>query len=263
MPQIETNGTTLHYRFDGPEQGPLVMLSNSLASNLSMWDLQIPALLDEGFRILRYDSRGHGQSAAPEGPYTIELLTGDAVALMDTLGIGKVHFCGLSKGGMVGQMLGAKHGDRLISLTLCDTASFAGGPEVWSERIQAVRAGGMASVVDATIDRWFTKPGQDRLPTEVGKVRDMILTTPVDGFCACGEAIRDMDQRESIRAITTPTLVIVGEDDPGTTVEVARGIHESIAGSKLEIIPESAHLCNIEQAEAFNSPLLQFLKSHI
>ena len=263
MPTTEVNGTTLNYRFDGPEQGPVVMLSNSLASNLTMWDPQIEALTGAGFHVLRYDSRGHGQSAAPQGPYTMEMLAEDAVGLMDALELEKVRFCGLSKGGMVGQMLGAKHGDRLISLALCDTSAFMGGPgaAAWDERINTVREKGMGSVADATIDRWFTKPGQQRLPEDVEKVRQMILTTPVEGFCACCEAIKVMDQRESIRAIITPTLVIVGEDDPGTTVEMAQQIQQSIAGSQLVILPEAAHFCNVEQAGGFNKALLGFLNS--
>ena len=263
MPTMDVNGTNLHYQFDGPEQGAVVMLSNSLASNLAMWDPQIAALTGAGFRVLRYDSRGHGQSAAPQGPYTIEMLGGDAVGLMDGLGLDKVHFCGLSKGGMVGQVLGAKHGGRLLSLALCDTSAYmmAAGAAAWDERIATVREKGMAGVVDATLDRWFTKPGQQRLPEEVDKVRRMVLDTPVEGFCACIEAIKGMDQRDSIRAITAPTLVIVGEDDPGTTVEMAREINERIPASKLAILPEAAHFSNVEQAEGFNKALLCFLRN--
>ena len=262
MPHAEVNGTSLFYRLDGPEAGATVMLSNSLASNLAMWDPQIAALTSAGYRVLRYDSRGHGQSAVPAGPYTIEMLAADAVALLDALHIEKAHFCGLSKGGMVGQMLGTRHPERLQSLVLCDTSSYLGPKDMWNDRINTVRANGMEGFAGPTIDRWFTKPGQERLADEVAKVRQMIVTTPVEGFCACAEAIREMDQRESIRAITTPTLVIVGEQDPGTTVEMARGIQAAIPGAGLEIIPQSAHLCNIEQPAAFNGALIPFLQSH-
>ncbi len=211
--------------------------------------------------MLRYDSRGHGASAAPEGPYTMELLAADAVGLLDALGLDAVHFCGLSKGGMVGQMLGARYAGRVRSLVLCDTAAhIPGGEEVWNERMRAVREGGMAAVVDATIDRWFTKPGQARLADEVGRVREMILGTPVEGFCACCEAIRDMDQRESIRTITTPTLVVVGEEDPGTTVAMAQEIQQRIPGAGLVVLPEAAHFANMEQAEPFNAALVGFLE---
>jgi 3-oxoadipate enol-lactonase len=236
------------------------MLSNSLASNLSMWDLQIPALVGAGFRVLRYDSRGHGQSAAPAGAYTMEMLAADAVGLLDALGVTQVHFCGLSKGGMVGQMLGTHHAGRLLSLVLCDTAAHLGPPEIWDQRMAAAREKGMAGLVDAFIDRWFTKPGQWRLTAEVEKVRQMILATPVEGFCGCCRAIQAMDQRESIRAITTRTLVLVGEHDPGTPVSAAEFIHQRIAGSQLVVIKDAAHFVNVEQAEVFNAALLEFLR---
>ena len=261
MPQAEVNGTTLHYRLDGPEAGAVIMLSNSLASTLHMWDPQIPSLTGAGFRVLRYDSRGHGQSAAPAGPYSMDLLADDAIALLDFLGIERVHFCGLSKGGMVGQNLGTRFGGRLISLILCDTAAHLPTRQMWDERIATVRAQGMVGFADATIDRWITKPGQQRLAEEVAEVRKMIVGTPVEGFCACSEAIRDMDQREAIRKIATPTLVIVGEHDPGTPVEAAKFIHGQVDGSRLVIISEAAHLCNIEQPERFNEALLGFLRA--
>jgi len=260
MPFVDVNGTNLHYRFDGHEHGPTVMLSNSLASDFTMWDTQITALVEAGYRVLRYDSRGHGQSAVSEGPYSIELLTADAVGLMERLGLEKVHFCGLSMGGMVGQMLGTRHGDRLISLMLCATSAYISPREIWGERIETVRERGMEAVVDANIDRWFTKDGQKRLPMEIEKVRRMILNTPADGFCACCAAIQDMDQRESIHAISTQTLVVVGEHDPGTPVSAAEFIHERIATSELRVISDAAHFVNVEQADLFNDILLEFLK---
>ena len=263
MAQAEVNGTTIHYQFDGSDDAPVVMLSNSLASNLAIWDHQVPALLEAGYRVLRYDSRGHGRSHAPAGPYSIELLGRDAVGLMDACGLDQVCFCGLSMGGMVGQWLGANAGDRLISLALCDTAShMEGGGDAWQQRIEAVEAGGMEAVVEGTVERWFTKPGMARLPDEVGAVRAMILGTPVVGFQACCMAIRDLDLRPGLGRITTPTLVIVGEEDPGTPVEKAREIHAGIAGSELVILPDCAHLSNLEQAPAFNEALLGFLARH-
>ena len=262
MSLLDINGTTLHYRFDGPEHGPVVMLSNSLASDLTMWDLQIPELVGAGCRTLRYDSRGHGQSSAPEGPYSIELLTDDAVGLMDALGLGTVHFCGLSMGGMVGQMLGTRYADRLISLTLSSTSAHIGPREIWNERIELVRERGMSAVADATINRWFTKAGQERLHAEVEKVRRMILDTQTDGFCACCAAIRDMDQRESIRAISTRTLVVVGEFDPGTPVAASELIHNQINASRLRIIPDAAHFVNVEQTGVFNDALLEFIEEN-
>ncbi len=263
MARAEINGTSIHYRIDGPEDGKVLLMSNSLASNLHMWDPQMDALTGAGYRVIRYDSRGHGKSGAPHGPYSIEMLGRDAVGLLDACGIDKARFCGLSKGGMVGQWLGANAGDRMISLALCDTAaSMDGGAAAWQERIDTVEAGGMAAVVDGTLDRWFTAPGQARMPDAIAEVRAMILSTPVIGFQACSMAIRDMDLVPGLAKISTPTTVIVGEDDPGTPVAKARQIHEGVAGSELVILPESAHLPNIEQAAAFNEALLAHLAKH-
>ena len=262
MPFISANGTTFHYRFDGPEKGRVVMLSNSLASSLAMWDLQVPALTSAGFRVLRYDSRGHGLSAVPAGPYTMDLLTADAVGLLDALGLEQVHFCGLSMGGMFGQTLGAKYGGRLFSLILSSTSPFMAPKEVWNERIALVRERGMEAFVDATIDRWYTKAGQARLSEEVAKTRQMILATPAEGFCASSAAIRDMDLRGLHQSIKAPTLILVGELDPGTPVSAAEQIHAGIAGSQLRIFSAVAHFCNVEQSDLFNEALLDFLKKH-
>ena len=259
MPTANVNDTTLHYRFDGPEDAPVILISNSLASNLTMWDHQIDTLVGLGFRVLRYDSRGHGRSGVTPGPYSIESLTEDAVGLLDALDIARASFMGCSKGGMVGQMAGTRHGDRFDRLVLCSTSAYMGGGDVWAARIEAVTNGGMAAVVDATIDRWFTRPGQGRAPDDVTRVREMILATPPEGFIACAHAIAAMDQRESIRAIDTPTLVVVGKDDPGTPVSAAELIHDRIAGSKLVVLEDSAHFCNVEQAGAFNAALEEFL----
>ncbi|MEJ2658833.1 MAG: 3-oxoadipate enol-lactonase [Desulfobacterales bacterium] len=261
MPFADVNKTTLHYRLDGPEQGPVVMLSNALAADLAMWEFQVPALVQAGYRVLRYDSRGHGYSAVIEGPYSIEMLAADAVGLMDALDLEKVHFCGLSKGGMVGQMLGTNYGDRLMSLTLSSTAAYMAPKQIWDERIETVRKHGMAIVADATIDRWFTKAGQNRLASAVERIRRTILNTPVEGFCACCAAIRDMDQRETIRSVSTRTLVMVGEHDSGTPVEAAEFIHQGITSSELKVISDAAHFAQMEQSKIFNAALLKFIKN--
>lgn len=259
MPIADVNGIGIHYRFDGPEGGEVVLFSNSLASDMTMWESQIAPLSGAGYRLLRYDGRGHGKSSVPAGPYTMETLASDAVALMDRLGISRAHFCGLSLGGMVGQMLGALHGKRLLSLTLCDTSPYIAQRGIWDERIAWVRKAGMASVVDATINRWFTHRGQERLREAVERARNAILSTPVEGYCGCGRAIDAMDLREMIRGISVRTLVVVGELDPGTPVSVAESIHERIASSTLKVIPDAMHMVNVEQAESFNRVLLDFL----
>jgi len=261
MPQVNVNGTLLNYSVDGPDNGEVVMLSNSLASDLTVWKVQLPTLTEAGYRVLRYDSRGHGQSASPHGPYSIEMLTLDALGLMDFLGFEKVHFCGISLGGMIGQKLGACYGDRLFSLILCDTSSYTASPEMWDERIKTVRNGGMAAVVDATIDRWFTKTGQKRLQKEVEAIRRMILNTSVEGYSGCCSAIRNLDLRKAICNISTRTLIIFGEQDQGTPVSQAEFIKERAAAAVMRIIPDAAHLVNVEQAGIFNSTILEFLKA--
>ena len=260
MELTNVNGIAMNYRLDGADEtAPVVMLSNSLASRLSMWDLQVPALTGAGYRVLRYDTRGHGGSEAASGPYSIELLTQDVLALIDALGIEQVHFCGLSMGGMIGQMLGTRHGDRLLSLALCATAAHMGPSDLWDTRIATVQEQGLAAVVDATIDRWFTKHGQQCLKKEIESVRQGILATTPRGYCACCAAIRDMDQRESIKRISVRTMVLVGEQDPGTTVSTAKFMHERIAGSELCVIPGAAHFVNVEQSAEFNAAVLAFL----
>jgi len=259
MGQARIDQVTLEYRFDGPRDGPVILLSNSLASNLSMWEPQLPALLEAGFRVLRYDSRGHGGSSVPRGPYTLEMLTEDALGLLEHHGLGQVYVMGCSMGGMVAQQLAATHPQRVRALVLTATACHMPQREVWEQRIAAVRSAGMEAVADPTLERWFTAPGRARMAGEVARVRAMVAATPAEGFCACCEAIRDLDLRERLGAITAPTLVVVGEDDPGTPVSAAREIHQRIAGSRLLVIPQAAHFVHMEQAEAFNAAVTEFL----
>jgi 3-oxoadipate enol-lactonase len=259
MPHAEVNGIDLFFRFDGPERGAPVMLSNSLFSRLEMWEPQTAALTGAGYRVLRYDSRGHGRSDAPDGPYSIEMLADDLAGLMDVVGWERAHFCGLSKGGMVGQVMGSRHPERLLSLTLCDTSAYMGAEEVWEPRVQTGLAEGVEGLVESSVERWFTKESMTRVPAEVEKVREMIRATPLAGFIGCCRAFQAFDQREANKAITAPTLVIVGEFDPGTDLSHATVIHEAIKGSKLEVIKGAAHLTNIERPEAFNAALLGFL----
>ena len=260
MPQLKLPHVTLNFQLDGPATAPVVMLCNSLSSNLSMWDPQVPALRDAGYRVLRYDTRGHGASSVAEGPTTIAALAGDALALLDHLGIDATHFCGLSLGGMTGQWLGTHHAARLHSLALCATAAYLGPAELWDQRIAATAQGGMAAVADATINRWFTTLSQQRLAAEVARIKDGILHTAVAGYAACCAAIRDMDQREAIAAITVPTIVLVGAEDPATPVAAAQLIHQRISGSGLTIISATQHLFNVEDPVSFNAALLAFLR---
>lgn len=258
MPHAAINGIDLYYEVSGQEDGQPVLFSNSLASNLHMWDPQMPAF-ESQYRVIRYDSRGHGKSGAPEGPYTIEMLVADAVGLLDHLGIDKTDYCGLSKGGMVGQRLATLHPERVDRLVLCDTGAYMGPADMWEGRIDTAASKGMDGVVDATIQRWFTQAFQDAEPAAVDKIRAMILGTPVPGFVGCCRAIQAMDQRETISAITAPTLVVVGADDPATTPDHAREIQSRIAGAELVELAAAAHLSNIEQPAAFDAAVLGFL----
>jgi len=261
--QTTVNGLTINYTLDGPATGPVVMLSNSLASNLTMWDSQMPELTSR-YRVLRYDTRGHGGTDAPAGPYTLEALAEDARGLLHALGIPRVHFVGLSMGGMIGQILGLEYPKLLQSLVLCDTMSRV-PPEakpLWEERIHTAHTQGMEPLVEPTVARWFTAPFRAQRPEVVDKVRSMIRSTPPQGYAGCCHAIAGLNLTERLNAITLPTLIIVGEDDPGTPVAASRTIHEQMQGSELVILPSAAHLSNLEQPEAFNQALLQFLAQH-
>ena len=258
MPQTNANGITLNYQLDGPEDQPVLLFSNSLASNLHMWDPQVPAVAGD-FRVLRYDSRGHGGSNAPAGDYTIDQLADDALALLDALGIEKAFYCGLSKGGMVGQKLASRNPDRLHAAVLCATSSYMGPADLWQGRIKTAREEGMSGIVDATLQRWFTSAFHESHPDEVDKVREMILTTPVDGFIGCCRAIQEMDQRNDLGEVDLPVLVIAGAEDPGTTPAMNKAIADAIPGAGYVELAGAAHFCNVQAADAFNVALTTFL----
>lgn len=255
---IAVNGARIAWRFDGPEKGRVVLMSNSLMSSYDMWDRTVPALADR-YRVLRYDTRGHGRSSTPPGPYSIAQLADDAAGLLDALGIASAHFVGLSMGGMVGQQLGARYPGKVLSLCLCDTASEMPPRETWEERLAVARTQGIPALADGTLKRWFTEPFARRAPAEIEKVRAMILGTGVEGYVACASAIRDMAQTTMLLAITAPTLVLTGRQDPATTVAHATVLHRVIAGSRLVILDDAAHLSNIEQPRAFNDAVRGFI----
>lgn len=261
MPTIQANEIDINYKLEGPQDAPAVTLSNSLLTNYTMWDAQMQ-VLTEKYRVLRYDSRGHGGSQVTPGPYSFELLTEDAHALHQALGIEKTHFVGLSMGGMTGQLLAARYPELLYSVTLCDTTSRMPHPEIWDDRIVAAQSGGVEAVVEGTLERWFTPAMKERDPGEIDRITTMIRATAVEGFCASCQAIKALDQTGILAGIATPTLIIVGADDPATTPEMSRIIHAEIEGSELAILPDAAHLANIEQPDAFNDVLMGFLAQH-
>jgi 3-oxoadipate enol-lactonase len=255
---VNVNGVEIAYRFDGPQDGRVLLVANSLMANGSMWDGNVTAFSDR-YRVLRYDKRGHGGSSVVPGPYTISQLADDAVGLLDALKIEKVHFMGLSIGGMIGQQLGARYPERIHSLSLCNTASEMPPRSLWEERFQTARTQGIADLVDGTIGRWFTAPFIKRAPQEIEKVRQMILGTNVDGYIGCGSAVRDMAQSTMLLKIKAPTLVLSGRDDPACTVEQGFVLNRLIDGSRMVIIEEAAHLSNIEQPQRFNQTVREFI----
>jgi 3-oxoadipate enol-lactonase len=254
---IDVAGAGIHFRFDGAAGAPVLVLSNSLGADLAMWDAQVPELA-RSFRVLRYDTRGHGASTAAPGPYAIDLLGRDVVGLLDGLGIERAHFCGLSLGGMTGMWLGVHAPARLDRLVLANTAACIGSPETYNARIDKVRASGMGAVSQAVLERWFTPAFAALHPDRMADMRRMIERTSVEGYAACCAAIRDMDQRDAIAAISAPTLVITGTHDLATPAADGRFLAERIKGSTCVEL-DAAHLSNIEAAPAFTAALLAFL----
>jgi 3-oxoadipate enol-lactonase len=262
--RIQVNGIHINYRIDGPEGAPWVTMSNSLATTHRMWDPQVAAFTKQ-YRVLRYDKRGHGETDVTPGPYSFELLADDALALLDALGIARTHFVGLSMGGMTGMTMALRRPAVLRSLVLCDTTSKdpLGDPALWQQRIDTVTAGGsMEPLVETTVARFLTPATVKNRPAVADFVRGMVRGTPVAGYVACCQAISKLDLTERLPAITLPTLIVVGADDPATTVEMARTIHRGIAGSELVVLPDAAHLSNLEQTEAFDQAVLGFLARH-
>jgi 3-oxoadipate enol-lactonase len=257
MPMIDADGCPIHVEVEGPEGAPALMLSNSLGTDLTMWDPQAKAFA-ETFRLIRYDRRGHGQSGAPKGPYSMERFGRDALAVLDALKIKKTHWCGLSMGGMVGQWLGANAPERMDRIILSNTNCYYADKEFWAGRIRFLREKGLGAIVAPTMDRWFSKGFRDRAPQTIARMSEILLKLPLEGYIGCCEAIRDMDHREALTRIKAPVLIIAGKLDPATTVEDAEFIHGRVGGSKLTII-EAAHISNVEAPEIYTKTVLEFL----
>lgn len=257
MPIEMIGGEPFNIEVSGRPDGPPLVLSNSLSSNLTMWDPQMPALAKR-FRVIRYDSRGHGKSVAGPGPYSIAGLAADALAIMDHLGIARAHWCGLSKGGMVGQWLLTHHPARIARAVLANTAARMTPPELWNGRMRNARANGMAALVEPTLQRWFTAEFLQGAPDVADRIRAMVAATPVEGYCGCCAAIRDMDQTESIRAIQAPVLLVSGDRDPATTPAMMALMAERIPDARLVSLAAS-HISNIERPAEFTRAMMEFL----
>jgi 3-oxoadipate enol-lactonase len=257
MPEINADGCPIHVEVEGPERAPVLMLSNSLGTTLAMWDGQVEPFTRH-FRLVRYDRRGHGRSGVPKGPYSMERLGRDVLAVLDALGIKKINWCGLSMGGMVGQWLGANAPERVGRLVLTNTSSYFPDKNAWNDRLKLVGEKGVPAFAAPNMERWFTKGFLERAPQTVARVREMFAATPLEGYLACGAAVRDMDHRELLPKIAAPTLVIAGRHDPATPLEANEYIKSRIPGAKLEVL-DAAHLSNVEQPEAYTSAVLGFL----
>jgi 3-oxoadipate enol-lactonase len=249
----------MHYRLEGPENRPLLLFSNSLGSDLSAWDPQAEALRDR-FRILRYDSRGHGQTAVPPGPGTVAALAGDVLGLLDALGLEKALFCGLSIGGQVGMWLGRKAPERFPKLVLCNTAARIGSVDLWNSRIEEIGRSGLAGFAPQAMERWFTPGFRESSPQVVATARSMVEQTPLAGYLASCAALRDSDQTGDVGDIRLPTLVIAGAHDPATPPAQGRALADAIPGARYVEL-EASHLSNIEAPEAFTAALVGFVAS--
>lgn len=248
----------MHYQLDGPAAAATLLLSNSLGTNLSLWEPQLPTFARD-FRVLRCDYRGHGQTSATPGEYSVELLARDVLRLLDALKLDRVHFCGLSIGGMIGMWLAANAPERLNKLVLCDTAPKIGNADGWNARIKAVREGGTKSVSDAVVERWFTPDFHAKNPDVVAKNKAMIDGTSTDGYAGSCAAVRDFDFWAKVGEIKAPTLVIAGTHDAAVPPADAQKLAHAIPGARYTEL-SAAHISNIEDAARFTAEVSAFLK---
>ncbi len=259
MAEVTTSdGVRIHYRIDGRGDGPPLVFSNSLGTDLGMWDDQADEAEGLGFRVIRYDQRGHGKSEAPRGDYTLKRLADDVIDLLDALEIEKTAFCGLSMGGMTGMHLAKRHGHRFSRVALCNTSAWMPPPENWNTRIKAVNEGGMEAVVERILGIWFTPAFRERAPAAVERIRAMILSNDPVGYVGCCAAVRDMDERNQLGTIEEPVFVVIGAHDPSTTPEAGQYIVARIPGAQ-KVVLDCAHLSNIERRDDFNRIVLGFL----
>jgi 3-oxoadipate enol-lactonase len=254
------SAVAVHHVVTGPPDSPVVVLSNSLGSTRAMWDPQAGALAQR-FRVIRYDTRGHGDSPVPVGPYDIDDLTDDVVALLDDLDVDTAHFVGLSLGGMTGMRLAARNPERVGRLVLLCTGAKLGPASGWTERAATVRAGGSRAVAEAVVQRWFTPAYLAANPAIREASEGMVAATPAEGYAACCEVIAAMDLTPDLPNISAPTLAIAGADDPATPPELLARIAEAVQDGRLLVVPHAAHLASAEQPETITSAIIEHLTS--
>ncbi len=250
------DGCTLAWRSDGAETASVLILSNSLGCSMDMWEAQIP-VLSRDFRVIRYDTRGHGQSDVPEGGYSLDRLGRDVIELADALDIDRFAFCGVSLGGMTGQWLGVRAPERLTKLVIANSSPYMGPPSGWDARIATVLEQGVPAIADAVVERWFTPEFRER-KSDVAPYLQQLLNTDAKGYAGCSAGIRDMDMRRLLGLVETETLIIGGTRDPATPPEHSELLTQSIAGAQCVML-DAAHLSNIEQPDAFSAALVNFL----
>jgi 3-oxoadipate enol-lactonase len=257
VPFVETKDLRMHYKLDGRPDAPTLVLSNSLGTNLTLWDAQLPVFA-KNFRVLRYDSRGHGQTSTTQGEYSMEMLGRDVIQLLDALNLQHVNFCGLSIGGMTGMWLAVNAAHRLNNLILSNTAPKIGKLDMWTERIRAVREGGTKAVAKQVVARWFTPEFHAKHPDQIAKTLHMIETTSTDGYVGSCAAVRDFDFWERVAAIRAQTLVIAGTHDQSVPTSDAQKLTEKIPGARYIELP-AAHISNVEAATRFTNEVSAFL----
>ncbi|MGH7007882.1 MAG: 3-oxoadipate enol-lactonase [Stellaceae bacterium] len=262
MAFVRTGHFVTHYDFAGQREAPVLVVANSLGTDMHLWDAQVPAFAAR-FRVARYDMRGHGLTEPPAGvdAYTIDDLAGDVLALADALKIERFHYCGLSIGGMVGQRLGARVPDRVRSLALCNTAMTVAVPQAYRDRADAVRKNGLGAIGDAVLERWFTPKFLAANPDIARGMRTMLMHTSVAGYVGCCLALSTMDLTADARRIACPTLVVAGADDQATPPAAARAIAAAAKGAKLVEIPDCAHLSAVERPAELTAVLSEFFAS--
>ena len=261
---IELNGVNFRYELDGPEGAPWIVFSNSLTTDVSMWDTEVAQLKDR-YRILRYDTRGHGQTEAAPGPYSFDVLVGDVIALMDAMGIDKAHYVGLSLGGMTGLGVAIEHGDRLLSLSACDARPFA-NPEwaaPWVDRIALARDKGMEALVEPTVARWFTEDFQKVASNAplMDHVRKMIRETSVEGYTGCAGALQGLNYSPRLGEISVPSLFMTGASDGSTPPAASQEMHAAVAGSTCVILDPASHISNLENPTDFDAALFAHIEA--
>ena len=258
--KVTANGVGLNCEIEGKEGAPWLTFSNSLATNLHMWDAQAAALADD-FRILRYDKRGHGKSDVPDGPYDFSMLVGDVIGLWDALGIGQSHFVGLSIGGMTAMGLGARHADRLNSIVISNAIAEAPAPFVaaWDERIAIVEAEGMGALAAPTVERWSSDEFFNSGTPVLDELRAMVAATPAGGFVGCARALQGLDFEKSLGEIRVPTLFIAGKEDGATPASTMVRLARMVEGAQYVELSPAGHLSNIEQPEGYTAALRDFL----